>query len=82
MSLLLYFSKLERFSDDQKNWIMDNIEKFVDAGKILPFFKNFASFIRLPQDIFLRPILYIKLRMNVRYMLSTALIQEQDPDED
>ena len=60
MALLLYFSKLERFTDVQKKWIEDNVEKFVDAGKILPFFKNFASFIRLPQDVFLKTYLVYK----------------------
>ena len=60
MALLLYFSKLERFTDEQRKWIVDNVEKFVDAGKILPFFKNFASFIRLPQDIFLKTYLVYK----------------------
>lgn len=60
MALLLYFSKLERFTDEQRRWIVENVEKFVDAGKILPFFKNFASFIRLPQDIFLKTYLVYK----------------------
>ena len=60
MALLLYFSKLERFTEVQKKWIEENVEKFVDAGKILPFFKNFASFIRLPQDIFLKTYLVYK----------------------
>ncbi len=76
MSLLLYFSKLERFSDDQKNWIVDNVEKFVDAGKILPFFKNFASFIRLPQDIFLKTYLIYKTenerQVYVKYSFDTG----------
>lgn len=60
MALLLYFSKLERFSDIQRDWIVENVERFIDAGKILPFFKNFASFIALPQDIFLKTYLVYK----------------------
>ncbi|MBO4864398.1 MAG: hypothetical protein J5517_08525 [Eubacterium sp.] len=60
MALLLYFSKLERYTDLQRNWIEENVEKFVDAGKLLPFFKNFDSFIRLPQDIFLKTYLVYK----------------------
>ncbi len=60
MALLLYFSRLERFTDVQRNWIEDNVEKFVDAGKMLPFFKNFSSFLRLPQDIFLKTYLVYK----------------------
>ena len=81
MSLLLYFSKLERFTDLQRNWIVDNVEKFVDAGKILPFFKNFASFIRLPQDIFLKTYLIYKSdrqrQVYVKYSFDTGTRNKQ-----
>jgi len=65
MALLLYFSKLERFNDAERQWITDNVERFVDAGKILPFFKNFASFTPLPQDVFLKTYLIYKTE-NIR----------------
>ena len=81
MSLLLYFSKLERFTEVQRNWIVDNVEKFVDAGKILPFFKNFASFIRLPQDIFLKTYLVYKSdrqrQVYVKYSFDTGTRTKQ-----
>ncbi|MBQ1328155.1 MAG: hypothetical protein IIY49_09020 [Eubacterium sp.] len=57
MALLLYFSRLGRFTDDQKKWIVDTVERFVDAGKVMPFFKKYVQFIRLPQDIFLKTYL-------------------------
>ena len=60
MALLLFFSRLERYSDDQKIWIADTVEKFMDAGKCLPFYKSFAKFIRLPQDILLKTYLVYK----------------------
>ena len=60
MALLLFFSRLERYTDDQKIWIADTVEKFMDAGKCLPFYKSFAKFIRLPQDIFLKTYLIFK----------------------
>ena len=60
MALLLFFSRLERYTDDQKIWIADTVEKFMDAGKCLPFYKSFAKFIRLPQDIFLKTYLVFK----------------------
>ncbi len=81
MALLLYFSKLERFTEQQKNWIVENVEKFVDAGKILPFFKNFASFIRLPQDIFLKTYLVYKSekqrQVYVKYSFDTGTRSKQ-----
>ena len=76
MSLLLFFSRLERYSDDQKVWIADTVEKFMDAGKCLPFYKSFAKFIRLPQDIFLKTYLVYKAESGcqifVKYSFDTG----------
>ena len=76
MALLLYFSRLERFTDVQRKWIEENVEKFVDAGKMLPFFKNFGSFIRLPQDIYLKTYLVYKSdrerQVYVKYSFDTG----------
>jgi hypothetical protein len=60
MAMLLYFSRLERYTEEQKAWIAENVERFMDAGKILPTYKSFASFIRLPQDVFLKTYLIYK----------------------
>lgn len=60
MALLLFFSRLERYTEDQKLWIKESVEKFMDAGKCLPFYKSFAKFVRLPQDIFLKTYLIYK----------------------
>ncbi len=65
MALLLYFSKLERYTDDQKEWISENVDRFMDAGKILPFYKSFASFVTLPQDVYLKTYLIYKTE-NIR----------------
>ena len=81
MALLLYFSKLERFTETQRYWIEENVEKFVDAGKTLPFFKNFSSFIRLPQDIFLKTYLIYKSdnrrQVFVKYSFDTGTRSKQ-----
>ena len=77
MALLLYFSHLDRFTERQKNWIAGTVSRFIDAGKILPFYKSFASFIRLPQDVFLKTyecllysyyILYVQSRHKQQYL--------------
>ena len=76
MALLLYFSRLERYTDDQKEWISQTVEKFMDAGKILPFYKSFSTFIRLPQDVFLKTYLIYKTedirQVYVRYSFDTG----------
>ncbi|MBR4513563.1 MAG: hypothetical protein IKO61_01560 [Lachnospiraceae bacterium] len=60
MALLSYFSKLDRYTGDEKEWISDAVMKFMDAGKLMPFFKSFKSFIRLPLDVFLKTYLIYK----------------------
>ena len=67
MALLLYFSRLERFNENQRRWIAENVERFVDAGKIMPFFKKFGGFIKLPQDVYLKTYLIYKTE-NVRHV--------------
>ncbi|MBO5509599.1 MAG: hypothetical protein J5962_03960, partial [Lachnospiraceae bacterium] len=76
MALLLYFSKLDRYTEEQKQWIADTVGRFMDAGKLLPFYKSFASFIKLPQDVFLKTYLIYKSdpgkQVNVRYAFDTG----------
>ena len=76
MALLLFFSRLERYSEDQKLWIAESVEKFMDAGKCLPFYKSFSKFVRLPQDIFLKTYLVYKSdrqrQVYVKYSFDTG----------
>lgn len=76
MALLLHFSKMDRYTEDQKEWICLNVGRFMDAGKILPFYKSFKSFIKLPQDVFLKTYLIYKgepsKQIMVRYAFDTG----------
>lgn len=76
MALLHHFSKLDRYTEDQKDWITETVGKFMDAGKVLPFYKSFASFIKLPQDVFLKTYLIYKSdpdkNVSVRYAFDTG----------
>lgn len=76
MALLMHFSKLDRYTDDQREWISENVGRFMDAGKILPFYKSFRSFIKLPQDVFLKTYLIYKSgagkQIHVRYAFDTG----------
>ncbi len=77
MALLLYFSRLERYTNEQKKWISETALRFVDAGKILPFYKSFVSFLELPQDVFLKTYLIYKSenrrQVFVRYSTGTGV---------
>ncbi len=76
MALLAHFAKLDRYTEDQKEWIAENVGRFMDAGKILPFYKSFATFIKLPQDVFLKTYLIYKSdpdkQVHVRYAFDTG----------
>lgn len=81
MAMLLYFSRVERYNTDEKKWIEENVKRFTEAGRVLPFFKNFASFIRLPQDIFLKTYLVYKTErvrdVMVKYSFDTGTRSRQ-----
>ena len=76
MALLMHFSKLDRYTEDQREWISDSVGRFMDAGKILPFYKSFKSFIKLPLDVFLKTYLIYKSdpgkQVSVRYAFDTG----------
>lgn len=76
MSMLHHFSKLDRYTGEQKTWIKDAVGKFMDAGKLLPFYKSFQSFIKLPQDVMLKTYLIYKSepgkQVTVKYAFDTG----------
>lgn len=76
MALLEHFSKMDRYTEDQREWISDTVGRFMDAGKLLPFYKSFKSFIKLPQDVFLKTYLIYKSdaskQITVRYAFDTG----------
>ncbi|MGN0436179.1 MAG: DUF5717 family protein [Wujia sp.] len=76
MALLMHFSKLDRYTEDQREWITENVGRFMDAGKLLPFYKSFQSFVKLPQDVFLKTYLIYKSdsgkQIQVRYAFDTG----------
>jgi hypothetical protein len=52
MSMLYYFShRVGRYSQEQQVWIEENVRNFVECSKILPFFREFESFVKLPGDM-------------------------------
>ena len=79
MALLMHFSKLDRYTEDQREWISETVGRFMDAGKILPFYKSFKTFIKLPQDVFLKTYLIYKSdpskQIQVKYAFDTGARQ-------
>lgn len=79
MALLMHFSKLDRYTEDQREWITETVGRFMDAGKILPFYKSFRTFIKLPQDVSLKTYLIYKSdpakQIQVKYAFDTGARQ-------
>lgn len=51
LALLKYYSQSQRLIQMRTSWIVSMVEKYIERGMILPFFKNFAGLEQLPGEI-------------------------------
>lgn len=52
-AMLLYFSRKSKLENDEIIWMKKEIEYFVKRGILLPFFRKFKRYMKLPKDLFL-----------------------------
>lgn len=52
-AMLLYFSRKVKLENDETIWIKKKVEYFVKRGILLPFFRKFKRYMKLPKDLFL-----------------------------
>lgn len=52
-AMLLYFSRKVKLENDEALWIRKKVEYFVKRGILLPFFRKFKRYLKLPKDLFL-----------------------------
>lgn len=52
-AMLLYFSRKSKLESDEIVWVKKKIEYFVKRGILLPFFRKFKRYMKLPKDLFL-----------------------------
>lgn len=79
MALLSYFADCGgRFSNEQKEWIWKTVRHFIDSSKILPFFKEFASFVTLPDDMKFKTYLIFKGESGKQIWVSYSFGQESN----
>lgn len=77
MALLYYFSGSGgRYNKEQKEWIKDTVRHFVDGSKVLPFFKEFATFVALPDDMKFKTYLIFKGESGKQVWVSYSFGQE------
>lgn len=50
---LLYYSRKVKLDSDEVGWVKQQLEYFVKRGILLPFFRSFKKYVKLPKDLFL-----------------------------
>lgn len=76
MALLYYFSSKGRYTSEQVNWISTNVKHFIDCGKTLPFFKEFATFVNIPANMVFNTYLIFKGESGRQVWVSYSFGQE------
>lgn len=59
-ALLLFLSRKAKLSEEEITWIKEQVEAFIKRGILLPFFRGFKKYMKLPKDLFL--MTYVVLR--------------------
>lgn len=52
-ALLLFLSRKAKLEEQEIAWLKEHVEAFVKRGILLPFFRNFKKYVKLPKDLFL-----------------------------
>lgn len=53
VAMLLYFSQKTKLEEQELVWIKTQVAYFEKRGILLPFFRNFKNYMKLPKDLFL-----------------------------
>ena len=59
---LLYYSRKTKLDSDEVEWVKQQLEYFVKRGILLPFFRNFKRYVKLPKDLFLMTYVVTKAK--------------------
>lgn len=79
LALLKYYSESERRIKMHTTWIVSMVEKYIERGMVLPFFKNFAGLEQLPGEILDKT--YISYRTNPKNTVSIYYMIVEDGSE-
>lgn len=74
---LYYYSQKMKLDSDEVEWVKKQLEYFVKRGILLPFFRNFKRYVKLPKDLFLMTYVVTKAKagrqLSFRYGIQTGL---------
>jgi hypothetical protein len=52
-AMLLFYSRKVKLDSEEVLWVKEQLEYFVKRGILLPFFRSFKRYVKLPKDLFL-----------------------------
>lgn len=52
-AMLLFLSRKTKLEEQETAWIKKHVEYFIKRGILLPFFRGFKKYLKLPKDLFL-----------------------------
>lgn len=52
-AMLLYLSRRAKLEENEISWVKEQTESFVKRGILLPFFRSFKKYVKLPKDLFM-----------------------------
>lgn len=74
---LLYYSRKVKLDSDEVEWVKQQLEYFIKRGILLPFFRSFKRYVKLPKDLFLMTYVVTKEKagrhLSFRYGIQTGV---------
>ena len=74
---LLFYSRKVKLDSDEVVWVKSQLEHFVKRGILLPFFRSFKHYVKLPKDLFLMTYVVTKdkagRKISFRYGIQTGV---------
>lgn len=80
-AMLLYFSRKSKLEEFEVDWLKEQVEYFIDRGILLPFFRGFKKYIKLPKDLFLLTYVVAKdkagRQISFRYGIQSGVVKPE-----
>lgn len=76
LALLKYYANTPDAMKDHQQWIVSIVDKYIERGMVLPFFKKFAKFPQLPGEILDKT--YVSYYANPKHKVTIYYIIEED----
>ena len=80
-AMLLFLSRKVRLEEEEAVWVKQKTECFIKRGILLPFFRGFKKYLKLPKDLFLMTYVVTKdkagKQISFRYAIQSGVEKPQ-----